>query len=114
MKAFELDALTRSPWHLITDLLADDPTRALQAIKWLRKMLDGAENYWVRRAWDEGQSFTWIGLMLGRSRQAVHMRYRRAVDVAGWKERAGSMIREGATDVGNKAEGPLSRPFRTI
>lgn len=80
MREHELSAITRSPTQMLDDLLGDDATAALRSIRWLRRLLDGAEDHWVRRAWRSGESWMWIGLMLGRSRQAVHMRYRRAVE----------------------------------
>lgn len=80
MRAHELEALTRSPAQMLEDLLGNDPTTALRSIRWLRRLLDGAEDHWVARAWARGESWMWIGLMLGRSRQAVHMRYRRVLE----------------------------------
>ena len=93
MKNHELEGLTSSPWLLIEHILGDDPMLALRSLRWLRRFLDGAEDHWVCRAWEEGRTFMWIGLMLGRSRQAVHMRYRRASSREPWRVNADDMLR---------------------
>jgi hypothetical protein len=55
-----------------------DPGRALAAVAELRARLDELEEFHVERALRSGWSWARIGAALGRSKQAVHRRYRRA------------------------------------
>ena len=56
------------------------PEHGLPAIRRLRALLDEWEAYQVRAARARGWNWGEIGRVLGRSRQAVHARYRDVVE----------------------------------
>jgi hypothetical protein len=60
-------------------LTSPDPIAALRALTALRAELDAYEREQVRRALEDGDSFTAIARGLGVSRQAAHRRYRHLV-----------------------------------
>lgn len=70
-----------SPWtielrHLLDDIVGSRTGPALAALRLLREVyLPWLERRLVRRARQEGMSWTGIGRLLGRSRQAIQQRH---------------------------------------
>ena len=58
-----------------------DPMRALRAVVALRRLVDALELQQVQAALDAGHSWPAIADALGVTRQAVHKKYFRRVDV---------------------------------
>ena len=74
-------------------LTSPEPIAALRALTALRAELDAFELQQVRRALEDGESFTAVARGLGVSRQAAHRRYRHLVPGSRVTDEARAVLR---------------------
>ena len=87
VKQLQLTILAKQPKLLICPAITPEPTGAeaddLAAVVALRELADRLEDAAVERAMRAGWSWTQVAEALGVTRQAVHKKHHRRLEIAG-------------------------------